>query len=431
MNRHVMSEIFGCDEYQQLERRALLKSAWKLSAAAALSAPAWLPRMAFAADENSARDLIVCVFLRGGADGLSTCVPFGDADYYNARNVLAVPPPDAATALKAIDLDGYFGLPPAFAPLKPIYDAGQLAIVHASGLNDDTRSHFEAQGLMEGGDLNQSQGSGWLARHLLSVNASPEIAMRAMAASIALPRSLAGAPKAVAIPGIDNYGLIGRAQTTAERQAFLAALYEGFADPVQSAATNVAATIDLISGISTAGYVPANDAVYPEDAWGLGLRSIAQIAKADVGLEVACIDLGGWDTHAFQGTLDGQLNNLMTNFANGLAAFHADMQDRMDSTTLVVLSEFGRRVAENFSLGCDHGHGNAMFVLGGNINGGQVHADWPGLHTDLLDDGRDLAITTDYRDVLAEILNKRAANNAVDLVFPGYTPTIRNIVSGT
>jgi len=427
-----MSEQTGtsCNEYQMLERRALLKSAWKMGAAAALSAPAWLPRMAFAEDEDSSRDLIVCVFLRGGADGLSTCVPHGDDEYYAARNVLAIPRPDAAAAQKAIDLDGFFGLPPAFAPLKPIYDAGELAIVHASGLPDDTRSHFEAQGLMEGGDLAGNLSTGWLARHLMSVNAPADVAMRAMAASISIPRSLAGAPQTVAIPDIDNYGLIGRGVTARERQAYLNALYEGEKSLLQVSAANVAATVDLVSSISAGGYMPANDAVYPEDDWGLGLRAVAQLAKAEVGLEVACVDLGGWDTHAFQGTLDGQLNNLMANFANGMTAFHADMGEHMARTTVVVLSEFGRRVAENFSLGCDHGHGNAMFVMGRSVNGGQVISDWPGLHPDQLDEGRDLAITIDYRDVLAEILQKRAANGAVETVFPGFTPMGRGVLMG-
>ncbi|MCA9256972.1 MAG: DUF1501 domain-containing protein, partial [Phycisphaerales bacterium] len=296
---------------------------------------------------------------------------------------------------------------------------------------NDTRSHFEAQGLMEAGDPTGSQGSGWLARHLLSVSALASSALRAMAASNGLPRSLAGAPNAVAIPNIDGYGLIGRAQTTTERRAYLDALYEGAADPLATTAMNVGATIDVIEQISAGGYTPANGALYPEDEWGRGLRAIAQIAKAEVGLEVACIDLGGWDTHAFQGTLDGQLNNQMTRLADGLAAFYADMRDRAASTTLIVLSEFGRRVAENLSLGCDHGHGNAMFVLGGNVNGGRVIADWPGLQTDQLDNGRDLAITTDYRDVLAEILTRRAANTAIDEVFPGFTPTSLDIVEST
>lgn len=429
MSRHDTDARCGCDEYFQLERRALLRAAWKAGAAAVVSAPAWLPRMAFAADENSDRDLLVCVFLRGGADGLTTCVPHGDDEYYNARSTIAVPRPDDSGPNKAIDLDGFFGLPPALAGLKPIYDVGQLAIVHATGLNHPTRSHFEAQDLMETGTSVAVDTVGWLARHLFSVTAPEDVKLRAMAASEAIPRSLGGAPATVAVPNIDQYGLVGRAQTTTERQSLLGSLYEGTADPARTGASNVIDTIDLISQISANGYVPANGAIYPESDWGIGLRTIAQLAKAEVGLEVACIDLGGWDTHAFQGTLDGHLFNLMTEFSAGLTAFHSDMQDCMGSITILVMSEFGRRVAENGSLGCDHGHGNALLVLGGNVNGGQVYADWPGLHPDVLDDQRDLAITTDYRDVLSEILTRRAGNSSLELVFPDYTPMFQGIVA--
>ncbi len=419
----------GCEEYVELERRALLGAVWRAGALAAVSTPAWLPRLAFAADGGTARDLIVCVFLRGGADGLTTCVPHGDPAYYDARPRLAVPRPDAAGAAKAMDLDGFFGLPPGLSALKPIYDAGQLAVVHAAGSSDPTRSHFEAQDIMEAGSAGIASGTGWLARHLLSIEAPQDARLRGVAASSTIPRSLAGAPATVAVPDIESYGLMGRPQTADDRQALLASMYGPAAEPARTNAANVVATIRLIDQVGQGGYTPANGAVYPEDEWGTGLRTIAQLAKADVGLEVACLDLGGWDMHANEGPIDGQLNALMARFAAGLAAFHADMLDRLGSLTLVALSEFGRRVAENGSGGCDHGHGNAMFVMGGNVNGGRVFADWPGLQPDALYENRDLAVTTDYRDILAEVLADRAGNTQLDTVFPGYSPTFRGVTN--
>ncbi|MFQ5424924.1 MAG: DUF1501 domain-containing protein [Phycisphaerae bacterium] len=419
----------GCEEYVELERRALLGAVWRAGALAAVSTPAWLPRLAFAADGGTARDLIVCVFLRGGADGLTTCVPHGDAAYYDARPRLAVPRPDAAGEAKAMDLDGFFGLPPGLSALKPIYDAGQLAIVHAAGSSDPTRSHFEAQDIMEAGSAGIASGTGWLARHLLSIEAPQDARLRGVAASSTIPRSLAGAPATVAVPDIESYGLMGRPQTADDRQALIASMYGPAAEPARTSAANVVATIRLIDQVGQGGYTPANGAVYPEDEWGIGLRTIAQLARADVGLEVACLDLGGWDMHANEGPIDGQLNALMARFAAGLAAFHADMLDRLGSLTLVALSEFGRRVAENGSGGCDHGHGNALFVMGGNVNGGRVFADWPGLQPDTLYENRDLAVTTDYRDILAEILAHRAGNTQLDTVFPGYNPTFRGVTN--
>ncbi len=428
MNSTSETAACGCSEYRELERRAFLETAWRMGAAALISAPAWLPRMAFAADSSSARDLIVCVFLRGGADGLTLCVPHGDADYYAARPNIAVARPDAAADPSTIDLNGFFGLPPGLAALKPIYDAGQLAIVHATGLTDSTRSHFDAQDRMEAGSPGAATSfAGWLARHLLAVQAPQDIRLRAMAAGVALPRSLGGAPQAIAVPDIESYGLVGRPQSTDAREAFLASHYAVSPEPARTAASNVLATIDLIEQLNSSGYSPEGGAVYPGSPWGKGLRTIAQIAKADVGLEVATVDLGGWDTHAQQGSAGGQMHNLMSTFADGLSAFNTDMGARMNTTTLVVMSEFGRRVGENFSRGTDHGHGNTIFVMGGHVAGGQVIANWPGLHTDQLDDHRDLAITIDYRDVLSEVLVRRAGNSDISSVFAGYSPTFRGV----
>lgn len=417
----------GCTEYAQLARRAWLGAAWRWGAAAVVSAPAWLPKLAFAAEGAVNRDLVVCIFLRGGADGLTLCVPHGDDGYYRARRATAVARPDSTNPLRAIDLDGFFGLPPAMAALKPIYEAGQLAVVHATGLTDSTRSHFEAQDRMEAATPGAPPSiSGWLARHLLAVEAPQDGRLRAVAAGGAIPRSLATAPAAIALPDIESYGLAGRPQTNEERTALLRARYEQTAEPLRTHAANVFASIELIRQIGAASQSPAESG-YPDTAFGKGLHAVAALAKADVGLEVACVDLGGWDTHAAQGSTSGQLHAQMQQLAAGLAAFHADMAPRADRYTVLVMSEFGRRVAENYSLGTDHGHGNAMFVMGGNVNGGRVITSWPGLDPEQLDDGRDLSISIDYRDICAEVLADRAGNPDLDVVFPGYVPNFRDV----
>ncbi len=419
----------GCAEYVELERRQFLDRCARIGALAMLSAPAWFPRLAFASDPENLHDTIICIFLRGGADGLTLCVPYGDADYYVARNVIAVPPPDSAAPLKAVDLNGFFGLAPGVATLLPIYSAGHLAFVHACGSPDSSRSHFQAQDSMESGTLEISGNStGWLARHLLTVPAMGNGLLRGVGASVTIPKSLAGAAATIPIPDIDNYDLVGQPVTKAARQALLSTMYASAGTFLQVHAENVAATLDLITQVNANGYTPAGGAVYPEGPWGIGLRTIAQLTKADIGLEVACIDLHGWDTHAEQGTLDGKLHALMSTLSEGLVALYTDLTECLNRVTVVVLSEFGRRVEENASAGCDHGHGNAMMVMGGNVNGGQVIAEWPGLHPDVLDQGRDLAITIDYRDVLGEILQKRAGNTSLDTVFPGYTPVFQNVV---
>ncbi len=452
----------GCAEYEALERRQFLNLGWRVGALAAASAPLWLPKFAFATGEppSTPRDLLVVVFLRGGADGLSLCVPYADPNYAPPRTNLAVPPPNSSAPRKAIDLNGFFGLPPALAPLKPIYDAGNLAIVHAVGNPLGLRSHFFDQDQVELSLPNfNSSSTGWLSRHLLSI-ATPPNQLRALSTGFSLARSISGAPASVALPSDDSYGLIGRADTALERRTLLRDAYNRAGAPLSNHAgqiltaleimgsrsrsdSNVSADSVIQSELFDAGFFsepldsvrsvvdpsnPVPPGLYPNDGWGRALQSVARLAKADVGLEAATIDLTGWDTHAGQGTLEGPLNNLMTNFALGIEAFYNDMQSRLGSTTMIIMSEFGRRVASNDSGGCDHGRGGAMFVIGGNVNGRNVFTNWPGLHPDQLEDHLDLRITTDYRDVLGEILVKRAGCTALPAVFPGYNPIFRGIV---
>lgn len=417
-----------------LSRRTFLQSAGALGVLGASSSlfPSWMPRMAFAQSQAHVRgDVLVVIFLRGGMDGLSAVVPYGDGrHYYDARPTLAIPEPGAAGG--ALDLDGYFGFHPSMAPLTSIYQSGQLAVVHATGLTNATRSHFDAMQYMEYGTPdNKSTGTGWVGRHLETTAGANDSPFRAIGMGAIVQDSLRGTISPLSLRSIADFHLRGREGELRHAQDALARLYrvEAPPDDLGAQARMVFSTVDMLQQISAQGYTPANGAVYPEDdeGFGLGLRQVAQLIKADVGLEVACLDLGGWDTHENEGTRDGYFEAHLDVLARGLGAFHTDLQDAMAGVTLVTMSEFGRRVAENASAGTDHGHGNFMLVMGGGAQGGQVYADWPTLAPEALNDG-DLAITTDYRDVLAEILSLRLNNQAVDRVFPGLNPIAPGIV---
>ncbi|MCB9434747.1 MAG: DUF1501 domain-containing protein [Ardenticatenaceae bacterium] len=388
--------------------------------------PNWMPRMAFRSQPNWSHpgDVLLCVFLRGGMDGLSAVVPYGDgANYYDARPTQRVLEPGSGWEA-ALDLNGYFGLHPSLAPLKELYDDGSLAIVHATGSIDPSRSHFDAMKFMEYGTPGEKYvGTGWIGRHLQAASWLNESPFRAVGMGLMIPDSLRGSVSSLAIKSITDFHFKGREDEARRLQQQLAQLYtvEAPTDLLGRQAGIVFDTIEMLQSLDAANYQPSNGAVYPDNEFGLGLRQVAQLIKANIGLEVATVDLGGWDTHEYQGTLDGGFDDLMGMLAQGLAAFYADVQEQMGNVTVVTMSEFGRRVGENASAGTDHGHGNMMFLLGGGVNGGQVFSRWPSLAPEALDDG-DLAITTDYRSVLAEIVQKRLLNTAVSEVFPNFTP---------
>lgn len=420
-----------CDEYSQLDRRAFLGHSVQAGAGllfgnTLLSAPRWMPRLRLADPHVGPRgDTLVCVFLRGGADGLNIVAPHGDDVYYQKRPTIAVPRPDdrrVVAAERAIDLDGFFGLHPALAPLHPIYAAGDLVVVHATGSPDETRSHFEAMDLMERGAA-ADEYTGWLARHLASLDTGNDGALRAIGIGDMVPLTLNGAVSATALRSIADYHLVGEDARVGEMQALLSVLYNRNEDLLTEAANRTFAAIEALDKIDAVNYTPVGRP-YPADDFGRGMRTIAQLIKAEVGVEVACIDLGGWDTHVAQGPL---LANLLTGLGEGLAAFYEDLPDAVEDVTVVVMSEFGRRVEENGGLGTDHGHGNAMLLLGGGLNGGQVFAQWPGLARQQLTGPGDLAITTDYRDVLGELIGKRLNNPKAAEVFPGYAIRERGV----
>lgn len=389
--------------------------------------------MAFAPPGQAPRgDVLVVIFQRGAMDGLNALVPVGDSDYYRSRPNLAIAEPKAGNSKSAIALDSFFGLHPALQGLKGIWDAGQLAPIHACGSPDPTRSHFDAMQYMEAGSPgNKTLGTGWLGRHLMTLNNGNTSPLRAVGMGTMLQSSLRGPVSATVLKSIADFHLKGNSAQVSQIQQTLFAMYsapENSDAMLKQSAEEVKNTIALLSKVSVSGYKPANGATYPTGEFGLGMMQIAQLVKAEVGLEVACVDSGGWDTHINQGGAEGQMARLLTELGNGIAAFHADLGDRMKNVLVVTMSEFGRRVEENGSNGTDHGHANAMFLVGGGVVGGKVHGTWPGLGKTALDNG-DLALTTDYRDILGEILQKRLANNALDQIFPSYSVKVRGVVS--
>ena len=435
MSNH--DEDCGCEEYNELSRRQFIADAAGASGLGMFAAvfPSWLPKVVLAESYVADRDVIVSIFLRGGADGLSLCVPFGDANYYTGRPTIAIPRPDStATATRGIALDNFFALPRAMQALYPSYEAGNLLVVHATGSVDPSRSHFDAQKFIEvGKPRDPGIVTGWLGRHLASVPPMrTDAPLRALGFASGLQKTLVGAPKTLPMSDPTTFGIAGSTATRTERTNWLKSEFGPAPEPLKSSALDALNTIELLRLINFTGYAPANGAVYPNTAFGRAMRSTAAMVKADIGLEAAQIDVGGWDTHATQDPVNvgGAMYNNMAGLANALGAFHADIISGTQATnvTVVVISEFGRNVRENSARGTDHGRGNAMFVLGRNIAGGRVYTfNWPGLAMENLQDRQDLKVTLDHRDILAEIVKNRLGNQNLGLVFPDYVPTFRGV----
>jgi uncharacterized protein (DUF1501 family) len=396
-----------------------------LTSLGALSLPSWFPRLAFAAQPEAraaARDVLVCIFQRGGADGLNVVVPHAESAYHDARPNLQIPDPGATNGV--IDLDGFFGLHPSLAPFKELWDDKALAVVHAVGSPDANHSHFASMDVIERGTPSNQVTSGWIGRHLASFSDGNTSPFRAVGFGALLQASLRGPVSATALQSIVDFHLKGRHGMTPSQvtqfQATLAALYNGntFAD-LEGSQTFKA--IAQLAQANPGQYQPDNGAQYPTSDFGKGLLQVAQLIKADLGLEVACVDLGGWDTHSAEGVTSGHLPDLLNDLSTSLHAFATDLGSRMSGVTVVTMSEFGRRVKENASGGTDHGSGSCMFVLGGQVNGGKVYGRWPGLAPEQLYGPGDLAPTTDFRTVLGEVVEKRLGNSALDSVFPGFT----------
>jgi uncharacterized protein (DUF1501 family) len=412
-----------------LSRRVFLRNG-SLALISLGFAPSFLARTAEAAG-GARRKVLITVFQRGAVDGLNMIVPFGDRDYYTARPSIAIAQPGRTDA--AVDLDGFFGLHPRMAALQPFWAARQMAIVHACGSHDTTRSHFDAQDYMESGTPGvKSTEDGWLNRYLkarrldeatatAAAAAAKDSPFRAVALTSQLPRTLQGAAPALAMQRLEQFGLRGGGASAASTGASFEEQYAAAADrALNRTGKDAFDAMRMLKSADPAKYQPEHGAVYPRSAYGEALRQIAQLVKADVGLEVAFAESGQWDHHVNEGGSTGQIANRLDDFARGLAALAIDLGDRMDDVMILTMSEFGRAVAENGNRGTDHGHGNAMIAIGGGVRGGKVYGKWPGLAPEQRFEGRDLAVTTDFRDVFGEIVVRHLGVKNPGPIFPGY-----------
>jgi len=392
-----------------ITRRFFLKSSG-LALVSFGAQPSALVRSVYAADGARRKKTLVVVFQRGACDGLNTVVPHGESAYYSARPTIAIPAPRGAGARDAaLDLDGLFGLHPSLEALLPLWSERSLGIVHAVGSPDPTRSHFDAQDFMESGTPGRkATDDGWLNRYLQATSSRDATPLRGVALSQTLPRALAGRAPAVAMANIRDFGLRPAAGTQVARG--FEDMYGGAVrDVLHGTGQEAFEAVDFLKKADPSRYTPSAGAVYPRGPYGESLKQIAQLVKADVGVEVAFTDIGGWDHHAAEGGPE-------------LAAFQRDLGDRMQDVVLVTLTEFGRTVRENGNRGTDHGHASVAFVLGGAVRGGKVHGSWPGLSSNRLYEGRDLAVTTDFRDLLGELLTGHLGARDLSTVFPGHSP---------
>jgi uncharacterized protein (DUF1501 family) len=424
-----MERYVGDDDHSPIRRQILLGGfsamlGWLLGGNSALAQIALKPPRT-----ESKGDVLVCLFLRGGVDGLNMVIPYAEDAYYRNRPSLAIPTPNdrrRPANERAIALNDRFALHPALKPLYPLYEQGKLAFVHACGSMEKSRSHFEAMSAMERGVAEAKVGinNGWIARHLLSVPRRQSSPLRAVAFSNVLPESLRGSTDAVVLQTLSDFRLampktMGITQAE-EMQHILQEMYaRNRRRGVSQTAQDTLEVLRSLQRIDPTRYQPARGAVYPDSSLGRGLKQVAALIKAQVGLEVACLDKGGWDTHVAQGSISGWMAGNLADLAQSLAAFATDMGDAMRHIMLVAMTEFGRRVRENSGLGTDHGRAGVMLVLGGGVRGGKVFARWPGLEPHQLEEPGDLRVTTDYREVLAEVVQRRLGNPNVARVFPG------------
>ena len=419
-----------------MDRRVFMKSGAMALATMGLS-PTFLRRTVFAQElvkgaalnGNARGKVMIVLFQRGAADALNVVVPHGERAYYTMRPTIAVPRPIAGAAASAIDLDGFFGLHPSLAPFKRLWDDGILAPVHAVGSPSNTRSHFDAQDYMESGTPdNKGTRDGWLNRYLAVKGTCDECKLnephtgkpspfQAVAMTPQTPRILEGPAASVAMNSLDEFTI----RTNGSQAERIEALYRtGSADVVHAAGGEMFEAMKILKSANPQQYVPDNSADYPKTPFGQHLKQIAQLIKANVGLEIAFADVGGWDTHVNQGAATGQLANRLDDFSRSIATLVQDLGNRMSDVTILTMSEFGRTAHQNGNGGTDHGHATAMFVIGGDVKGRKVHGKWPGLEPEQLNEGRDLALTTDFRTVFSEVAFKHLGAARMDAVFPGF-----------
>jgi|SRR5579859_7141678 len=414
----------SCNRPADMSRRVFVK-AGALSLVSLGLDPLFLGRAAYAMrrpGRTPGSKILVCVFQRGAVDGLNMVVPHAEPSYYADRGRIAIPRPGSGEGA-AIELDGRFGLHPRLAPLKPLWDLGSLAIMHAVGSPDTTRSHFDAQDFMESGTPGvKSTRDGWLNRALLHRAEHVATPFRGVAFSQQLPRALQGSAPSLAIPELAVFGIRAPGPARDKLTTAFEQLYGGEATGIiASTAAESFEAVQLLRRANPTQYVPERGAAYPRGPFGHAMQQVAQLIKADLGMEIAFVDVGGWDTHINQGAgSSGQLAGRLDEFGGALGAFAQDLGDRMADVVVLTMSEFGRTVAENGNAGTDHGHATAMFVMGGGVRGGRVAGTWPGLEREQRYEQRDLAVTTDFRDLFAEVASKQLGITDLDAVFPGY-----------
>jgi uncharacterized protein (DUF1501 family) len=412
-----------------MNRRFFLKSGGVALASFGLmnAAPSFLQRTVLGQTREritgGRRKTLIAIFQRGAVDGLNMVVPFGERAYYDLRPSIAITKPQTGNAEAVVSLDGFFGLHPSLAPFKPLWDSKRLAIVHAAGSPDNTRSHFDAQDYMESATPGRKgTPDGWLNRYLQSKPDPDRNVFRAVAMTPLTPRAMQGKAPSLAISNLADF-TIRAGKNSANVQGGFEEMYaQTVNDVLGSTGQETFAAVNYLERVNPAQYKPQNGAQYPRTPFGNSLLQIAQLIKADVGLEVAFTDTPGlnWDTHVNQGNGRGQLGNLLQQFSNAIAALYTDLGRRMDDVVILTMSEFGRTAKENGNRGTDHGHANAMFVIGNGVRGGKVYGEWPGLKSEQLYEGRDLALTTDFRDVFGEVARRHLGTSDLRTVFPGY-----------
>ncbi|MHB8216971.1 MAG: DUF1501 domain-containing protein [Candidatus Sulfotelmatobacter sp.] len=400
-----------------ITRRVFLRNS-ALAVVGTAAVPSFLARAAWgAAEPATGHKRLVVIFQRGAADGLNIVVPHAETQYYAMRPSISIPRRDV------LDLDGFFGLHPSLAPFQPLWQQRHLAIVHAAGSPDPNRSHFDAQDFMESGTPGvKSTDDGWLNRSLHSLqHASPKSPFEAIAMGPAIPRILGGIEPAIAMNNISDFSVGGRNPKASPAANTFEAMYDHSLDTVlHGTGEETFDAVKMLKAADPSKYKPATGANYPRGRFGDSMRQLAQLIKANLGVQVAFADIGGWDHHVNEGATEGQIANVLRDFSQSLAAFWTDLGDLGEDTVVVTMSEFGRTVRENGNRGTDHGHANVMFVLGGPVKGGKVYGRWPGLDQSQLYEGRDLALTTDFRQVLGETVARHMGNKNLNEVFPGY-----------
>ncbi len=407
-----------------MDRRYFLKSSGIALASFGLMsvAPNFLQQFANAqtlTDKNGKKKTLIVIFQRGAVDGLNMVVPYGDSDYYNLRRTIAVQKPNQTDG--AVNLDGFFGLHPSLKPFEKFWQSKQLAVIHSAGSPNNTRSHFDAQDYMESATPgNKGTRDGWLNRVLQTSQTKQDSPFRTVAMTQQVPRSLIGKYPTIAMTNLADFSIKAGVYSANVQNGFEGVYEQTTKDSLGEAGKETFEAVNYLNRANPSQYRPENGAVYPNSKFGESLLQIGQLVKAGIGLEVAFTEIGGWDTHVNEGSGRGQLANLLRDFGQSIAALTTDLGKRMDDVVILTMSEFGRTAKENGSRGTDHGHGNAMFVIGNAVKGGKVYGDWKGLSSANLNEGTGLAVTTDFRDVFAEISSKHLGNKSFDKIFPDY-----------